>query len=266
MDSPDTDNKHLLAAQAVHGAFDLPEQRFLAHLRAVAGEHEDPKVSDVYLALACAEGDPRAIDVFEQSYGSDLRRALSAARLASHHDADDLLQELRRRLFVDPKKILEYRGHGDLRAWLRVVATRFALDVVRIKRDAAGLTRPLESASADALVDGGETPEMATLRERYQDILARSMTLALTELDPEHRNALREHYAMGLTVDQIANVHGIHRATAARRVQRAREALLSSMRQLLAKDHGLEGSTLRSVLALAQSNFHLSLERILGET
>ena len=42
-------------------------------------------------------------------------------------------------------------------------------------------------------------------------------------LRPEDRNVLRSYYAQQMTIDEIAAAFGIHRATAARRVNSARD-------------------------------------------
>jgi RNA polymerase sigma-70 factor (ECF subfamily) len=216
---------------------------------------------DLWLAHACGAGDGRAIKTFMVRYAADVRRALRGVRIAAM-DVDDLAQEMARRMFAgDKPKIAEYSGRGDLRAWVRIVAMRLALDFVRVKKSsehAAGDDRrlgALEAADKDA-------PDQAYFRRLYRKEVSEAITVAASELDVEARNALREHYVHGLSIDQIAAVHGIHRATAARRVQRARETLVSCVREILDRDHGLRGKDLASVMGLVRSQLHLSMDRV----
>jgi RNA polymerase sigma-70 factor (ECF subfamily) len=56
----------------------------------------------------------------------------------------------------------------------------------------------------------------------------------------------------------------VHRATAARRVERARELLCDGTRAELAARIGLKGAELDSVMRLVRSNVDLSIARVLG--
>ena len=258
------------AGKAEHPSLVVDERVFGAHVeRHVGGSGADIATAvgalrsgDLYLACACAQGDERAIGVFRESYGADVRRALARVRVAAM-DPDDLDQELARRMFVGPgAKIADYSGHGDLRAWARIVATRFALDIARVKKNSA--ERPTEASAFASLPAASDSPELALFRRHYQQEVKRAIEDAARSLDAEERNALREHYVRGLTVDQIAVVHGIHRATAARRVQRAREALIAAVKATLEQRHGLAGRDLASVMGLVRSQFHLSIDRVLA--
>lgn len=253
------------AVRAELPALPPPDARFAERLEAWIAEHGDlpaQRAVDLYLAWTCATGDDGAVRTFRERYGDDMRRALARISAAGA-SIDDLEQELARRLFVQPSpKIAEYTGRGDLRAWLRVVATRTALDIVRVKRNAE---RPAaDEAAVLALEAPVDAPELAYMKERYRREVAAALEKAAQSLDPEERNALRDHYARGLTVDQIAAVHGIHRATAARRVQRARELLVGRVKRILADEHGLREQDLMSVMNLVQSNVHVTLERVLA--
>ncbi len=84
-------------------------------------------------------------------------------------------------------------------------------------------------------------------------------------MPPEERNVLRDHYAQGLGIDQIAAIHGIHRATAARRLATAREAILRETRQLLMQRLKVSRAELESVVRLIESQMHVTMERILRE-
>lgn len=248
----------LLTTHAAHAphAPDASE----ADVTAVLGE---VRFADLYLAWACAAGNVEALRVFEERYGADVDRALSRVRV-NGMDSADLKQELARRLFGPPApKIADYSGRGDLRAWVRIVATRSALDFARLKRNGE---RRVDESALHAIVAGGDSPERAHFRQRYEAEIGEAITEAARSLTPEERNVLREHHVLGLTVDEIAVAHGIHRATAARRVQRARDVLVRRVKQLLGAKLGLAGADLASVMNLVQSQMHITMDRVLAST
>lgn len=229
------------------------------------------RAPDLWLAFRCASNDEAAMREFHARYREDIRRALAGVRVVGM-DVEDLAQELARRMFVgEEPKIAEYSGRGDLRAWVRIVATRFSLDMARSKKNTADT--PTDTTRFDAITSGaaalgssslGDAPDQAYFRRLYRKEVASAIELGLRELDAEERNALREHYARGLSVDQMAAVHGIHRATAARRVQRARESLVASVKRILDERHGLRGRELVSVMGLVRSQLHLTMDRVLA--
>jgi RNA polymerase sigma-70 factor (ECF subfamily) len=215
---------------------------------------------DLVLACACAAGDTRAITALETRFQADVKRAFKRLRTANIA-FDDFLQVFRQKLLAAPNaKIAEYGGLGDLRAWLRVVATRTALDLVRAQRR---VERPTADDAILAVPTPADDPDLAYLKNVYGKEVALAIEAAAKELAPEERNVLREHYAQGLTIDQIGAVHGIHRATAARRVQRARETLVASARRLLGEKLGVSESELDSVMRLVQSELRISVKRVL---
>jgi RNA polymerase sigma-70 factor (ECF subfamily) len=83
-------------------------------------------------------------------------------------------------------------------------------------------------------------------------------------LDAPDRNVLRAYYAAEMTVDEIAAAFGIHRATAARRVRRARDHLVAATRRGLADKLQLHQTELESVMRLIESRLHLSVGRLLA--
>src|SRR5699024_2631966 len=109
-----------------------------------AGDHDDDDhdappggtlhLSDLYLACACAHDVPGAVPRVLAVHQEAI--AAVARRLGLSADArDDLAQLVGERLFVaaesGQRRIARYSGAGPLRAWMKAVATRVALDLVR---------------------------------------------------------------------------------------------------------------------------------------
>ena len=262
--------KALAEGRATYGDLDVPKARLVERLVRTLAEHDVPDAAigrlrggDLCLACACVEGDKRAIAVLEDRYGADVQRAYSRLR-SSRLSYDDFRQGVRQKLFAPPApKIAEYGGLGDLRAWLRIVSTRTALDMLRALRR---VEQPASSNAILAVPAPNDDPDLAYLKRLYGKEVAVAVEKAAADLRPEERNVLREHYAQGLTIDQIGAVHGIHRATAARRVQRARDALLERARGLLAERLGVSDAEIDSIMRLVQSEIQISVQRVFAES
>jgi RNA polymerase sigma-70 factor (ECF subfamily) len=75
---------------------------------------------------------------------------------------------------------------------------------------------------------------------------------------------LRQHFVSGLTIDQLASALGIHRATAARRIAKAREQLAASARDELAHRLALDPQELADVFGLVVSRLDVSISKLLA--
>jgi len=231
----------------------------LATLAALAGLRAD----HVHLAIACAAGNTAAIGRFESEFLDEIE--VTAARLRARPDqVDEIRSYIRRFLFVSeparPAALGEYSGRGDLRSYLRVIATRELVRVInRDRRDIA----VSEEAILDMLSPVDDTA-LDYLRERYRGDVNGAIRAALASLAEEPRALLRYSLVDGWSIDRIGTLYGIHRATAARRVAAAREALAAAIRVELAARLSIELAEVDSIVRLVQSRVDLSLERLLG--
>ena len=219
---------------------------------------------DLALALAASRGEAPAIEELERAFratiDSTCRRFANAA-----HSADDLKQILRTKLFVaEPgkaPKIADYAGQGFLENWLRVTAVRIFLDLAKRK------DRAREGRAADddvlALPDPRDLA-LDVVKAEYRAAVAAAMHEAAKRLEPGDRHLLRQHFVTGLSIDQLGAVLGIHRATAARRIARAREQLVAATREELARRLQLDPVELDDVLGLVMSRLDVSIGKLLA--
>ena len=128
---------------------------------------------------------------------------------------------VRQRARADRRRCAEYSGRGDLRSYLRVIATRELVRVID-KRSPRGRDR--DESFLDKLSPVSD-PELGYLREAYRPDVDAAMRAALAGLGDESRALLRYSLIDGWSVDRIGALYGVHRATAARRVAAAREEL-----------------------------------------
>ncbi|MDI3287436.1 sigma-70 family RNA polymerase sigma factor [Polyangium sp. 15x6] len=213
--------------------------------------------ADLYLACACARGDATAIATFDKTLLRDVTAALARIDLGST-TLEDLRDRIRHRILVGEggslPRIAEYAGRGDLRGWLRVVAVREALGLLRKQKreERAHLElAQIDPASGD--------PELARIERLYHEEFQSAFREALASLSPRERNLLRQHYQQGLGIDELGVLYDIHRATAARWVARARERLASGTRQRMRERLQVERGELDDILRLIQSRLEITL-------
>ena len=268
------DFRLLLAERAVRAASVWPDVRldkdqFLhaiaerlppdASIRALDAMHTD----DLYLACGCTAGDAAALAGFEAHCGFAIARTIAAAGV-SMADRADLGQVVRQRLLIAPvhggvPRIATYSARGSLRTWVRVVATREAARVWPRWR------RELSTGDDElvGLIATDDNPEIRYLKCLYRQEFRRAFHTAVDALGDRELLLLRQHTIDGLGVDQLARLHGVHRATAARWVQAAREAVLAGTRRELVQRLRLDRSELASIMRLIESQLDVSLPRLL---
>jgi RNA polymerase sigma-70 factor (ECF subfamily) len=217
--------------------------------------------ADLYLACACARGVAAAIAEFEKLYGDEIARAARRFERPGLA-AEDLAQLLRAKLFTDDRpKIGSYTGQGFLQNWVRVTTTRTFIDCARWQPDAPEV--PIASELLTLLPEPGGDPELLLLKREHAAHFKNAFAEAVAALDASDRVVLRQHLVERLTIDQIGALYHLHRATAARRVARARQALLDGARAALARRLGLPPERLAGVLDLLASRLEVSVERLL---
>ena len=214
---------------------------------------------DAALAAACAAGDPEAIAALDARLPGLVRPVLARIGVARSDD-DEILQRLRVALFTagpsGRSAIADYSGRGSLRAYLRAIAIKLALKKIE-REDRA-------DDPVDEILAGGEdSPEMQVLKARCRGELRAAFAVAIEELDERQKTLLRQHHVDGLSIDVLARLHQVHRATAARRVAAARDALLEGIRRYFAGPAGLDRAELDSLVGLVGSRLDLSLSRLL---
>ncbi len=234
-------------ADALHRRRTEPAERVLRTVPA----------SDLYLAAACAQGVPAAVEAFRDEIMPVVRSALGKLRLA-----ETIIDETEQRVLImvlvgDPVRpaIATFSGRGQLRSWVKSIA-------VRTGRRLAGVADvPVEDASdeLDRLSANVSDPELALLRERYRDDVRAALASAFGELAERARNVLRQYYIDGLTIDQLAALYRVDRATTARWVIAARTAVLDGTRDRLRAAFGATTTEVESILRLVQSQLELSL-------
>ena len=214
------------------------------------------------LTHAVAQRVDGAVEAFVQTHGPDIDLALRRTSLRPDALDDARQVVLDKLLSPDRDKLRDYGGRGSLAHWVRAVAVRQAISLAR-KRG------PMERVVAEPSTgdpDVGADPDLAFLKAHYRERFKRAFAAVLAELPAADRTLLRLRFVDGLTLDQLAKVRGVHRATGARHLARVRAVLIDAVRARLGAEAGLgSDSELDSALRLVESNLELSLPRLLGE-
>jgi RNA polymerase sigma-70 factor (ECF subfamily) len=174
---------------------------------------------DLYLALACAEGNEQAWWEFDREYRSFIERW-------AHHlirngaDADEVIDSVYADLFgtriingARQSKFVSYRGRGTLRGWLRTVMLHTVVDLYRSRKDEVSLEDWTESGDETAgrpgsLSTGGgeELLLLSVVRERYESATAAALDESLAALDDHETLLLLYYHVDGLKLREIARI------------------------------------------------------------
>jgi RNA polymerase sigma-70 factor len=213
---------------------------------------------DLYLCLACASDDVRAIRAFDRLLADGLPRFLAGYDPTSAR-CDEVRQRLHERLLVaEGKRIADYRARGSLVAWLRVAALREAIALGRGKANV--LAYADEGRRLAALVDARD-PELELIRRRYAPQFRRALVGALAALPVEQRDLLRRYFVDACTLEEIAQLLGVNRSTILRRLRVARDGVLARVRACLVAELDLSDSQLDSLGRVLHVDLDLSLSR-----
>jgi RNA polymerase sigma-70 factor (ECF subfamily) len=247
--------------------FTVEDERFLRFLARSApgdlGSAEELlrlRLDEIYLLCACDAGEARALEVLESKFMTRVEAAL--LRLGTPKDlSDDVRQNLWMRLF--PKggaPGAAFSGRGELVGWLCVSAVREAGRARRRARATPSLEEALSGAGAEV-----ENPELAYFRARYRSEFLEALAEATRALAARDRNLLRYQVLERLSIDEIGAIYGVHRATAARWIDRARRLLNAETRRALKRRIGASGTELSSILRFVRKEVDLTVGQFLRE-
>lgn len=186
--------------------------------------------------------------------------AVVSRRRLPAHAVDDVRQTVRERLLGgDPPYLATAVGRGSLAGLVAVIATRAALDWLRAKQRAEA---HLDETPAELVASS--TPEREHLRSRFSGDVKAAFEAAVKDLEARDRTMLRFHLVEGMTIDEVAHLYQIHRATAARQIERARDRVASGVRKALERATGIRADELRELTGLVTSQLDLSLSHVLA--
>ena len=236
-------------------------EQFRAHLAAHRGvvPIEDQLstwcLDDIYLVCGCIARDAGAVAAVER----ELIPIIDVV-IASYAPSviDETRQRLRAMLIVDHggrgPLLAQYGGRGALRRWIRVVAAREAGKTWRADTAAMPVD---DDALFDALAPPTD-PVLSAVKRNAAVAFKAAFVVSLAELEPRDRTLLRLHILDGLSIDEIAPMYSVHRATVARWIAAAKDTVLETTRRALMRDLSIDAAEVDSLIRLVHSKIELS--------
>lgn len=257
----DTVSTSYVRARAAWPALDVPAEAFTAHL-AACGQADNACVEDLYFALACIRRVPGAVELLHADHLAD-----ASAVVARNYRDPTLVEDVRQRVAAmllvaegdAPCALATYTGRGSLRSWLRVIALREASRITSKRRE--------EPTDADTLFEralAGDDHELLRRKEVYRQLFRRAFDTAVRALSVHDRLLIRQHFCDGLTLDEMANLHRVHRATAARQLAKIRDKLFEQTRAVFEAELSVDPREFAELMQLIASQLDASISRLLG--
>jgi RNA polymerase sigma-70 factor (ECF subfamily) len=253
-------------AEAVKaGLPSLPAEAFRTFL---ASRLDDPVIDqeralDLYVACGCALGEVVWLKCFDERFLQQIKAAVRQITSDASF-VDDATQRVRERLLVAsagaPPKIAEYSGHGSLNGFVRVVAGRTALNLLRsIRRDPPKAEFDTQVELKAVRLD----PALEHIKRECRALFGEAFRQSMSELSDRDATVLRLHYLSGMADEDIAGIYRVHRATISRWVANARQTLLSATRERLAHSVQLTSTEVDDLMASAQSQLDVTFSTLM---
>ncbi len=178
------------------------------------------QAEDLFLALACANGNERAWWEFDQQhrgYMERIARHLAKTEADASEVIDSVYVELYGTRVVDGERVSKfatYSGRGSLRGWLRTVIWHSLVDLHRAGHDEVSLDEMTETIGegaahatfAERSADGeGEMIEVIT-RDRYRKATVTAIANAFSGLEDHEKLLLLYYHVDNLKLREISRM------------------------------------------------------------
>jgi RNA polymerase sigma-70 factor, ECF subfamily len=260
--------EQLSAARAAWPTLAISDEDFVAFLAERSGPSGLPPLAhaaDLLLACACIAGDRGALSAFHAHYDRVVTRVLQR-RAGNFGAIDDVRQAVFEKLLVaadgERPKLGDYRGTGSLKSWVASVAMTTLLMTRRSQLRRREQPTDDQDPIVDHVLQSG--PELHYLKVRYRGPVEAAIVSALGQLADRERVLLRLHLCERMSIDRLGEMYGVNRATAARWLVNARQALLRATRLEIRRGLGVSDGECDSILNLVHSQLDVSLARHLG--
>ncbi len=181
---------------------------------------ESIQLDDLFMALACANGNERAWWEFDQQHRSYLERVsrhLASSDLNAQEVVDLVYVELYGTRVVEGERVSKfatYSGKGSIRGWLRTVIWHSLVDLHRASHDSVSLDEMTENVgegyahSNFADIDLGGEDQMidGVTKKRYRNATVSAIENAFSGLDNHEKLLLLYYHVENLKLREIARL------------------------------------------------------------
>lgn len=175
---------------------------------------------DLFLSLACANGNERGWWEFDQqhrAYMERVARHLASTEIDAQEVIDTVYVELYGTRVVDGERVSKfasYSGRGSLRGWLRTVIWHSLVDLHRASHDEVSLDEMTENIGEGMAHSnfaetnlGGESQMMEHLAyDNYRKATLVSIEKAFATLDPHEKLLLLYYHVENMKLREIARM------------------------------------------------------------
>jgi RNA polymerase sigma-70 factor len=181
---------------------------------------EQIQADDLFLAIACANGNERAWWEFDQQHRGYIERVarhLAKTEVDAQEVIDTVYVELYGTRVVDGERVSKFStfsGRGSLRGWLRTVIWHSLVDLHRASHDEVSLDEMTEKVGegaaqanfADSGPGGEDTMIDHLARERYRVATVKAIEAAFGSLDEHEKLLLLYYHVENLKLREIARL------------------------------------------------------------
>jgi RNA polymerase sigma-70 factor len=178
------------------------------------------QAEDLFLALACSNGNERAWWEFDQQHRAYLERVarhLASTDIDAQEVVDTVYVELYGTRVVDGARVSKfatYSGRGSLRGWLRTVIWHSLVDLHRASHDEVSLDEMTENvgegfthASFAEQSLGGEDEMIEQIaKQRYKKATVSAIETAFANLDAHEKLLLLYYHVESMKLREIARL------------------------------------------------------------
>jgi RNA polymerase sigma-70 factor (ECF subfamily) len=240
-------------ADALLSSDEPPDREALTRLNA----------SDLYLALAVAAKDMRALEIAESELMPAVRQSVGRIDPRTSF-VDEVTRRVRERALVgdgaSPPAIVQYRGTGPLARWVRVLASRIALDLKRRADSEHGCEH--EDAPAP---DGPGDPELEVMWSSCAAAYEAALAEELSGLSRRERNLLCQRYLDDLNIDALGRMYRVSPVMAERWLQQIEARLAAATRAALVAKLACDEAAASRVERLCERQLPRCLPAVLRE-
>lgn len=178
------------------------------------------QADDLFMAIACSNGNERAWWEFDQNHRAYLERVarhLAQTDLDAQEVVDQVYVELYGTKVVDGERVSKfasYSGRGTLRGWLRTVVWHSLVDLHRASHEEVSLDEMTENIGegmahayfAEPAPGGEENMLDDITRNRYRRATVESLSSSFGTLDDHEKLLLLFYHVDGLKLREIARL------------------------------------------------------------
>lgn len=250
---------------------------------------EQVQADDLFMALACANGNERAWWEFDQRHRAYLERVarhLAKTEVDAQEVIDSVYVELYGTRVVDGERVAKfstYSGRGSLRAWLRTVIWHSLVDLHRAGHDEVSLDEMTENIGEGAAhaafmqpAHGGEAEMVDKIaRDRYRSATLEAIGNAFSTLEDHEKLILLYYHVENMKLREIARLvenetsplrgwfqrktetreknpgSRIHESTVMRWLEKSYAKVLQLFRLELQNKHGLQEEEIEICFSIA---------------